>query len=124
MDTIGNDFVVTAIPSDPQRKYKRGFNLSELIAKKLAKKLKLKYVELLKKNKSIDPFEKMTKKQRQQAIKGSISLKNKIYKKIILVDDVVTTGTTLQEGVRVLKKAGATQVTCLTVCYKPLRSTV
>ena len=120
LNEFTNDYVITSIPSDKDRKAKRGFNLAELIAKKISKKLNLKYKEILEKNKSSEPFEKLNKKQRHLQIKNSFKLKSKIYEKILLIDDVVTTGSTLQEATKTLKKSGAKHVTCLAICYKPL----
>jgi len=59
------------------------------------------------------PQVELSEKERQKNIKNVFSLKNPVEikeKKIFLVDDVYTTGATMEEAARVLKKAGAKEV--------------
>lgn len=118
---ITTNFVITAIPPDENRFRKRGFNLSQIIAKNLSKKLNLEYKELLVKTVSSPSLTAFSKERRKQAVKNVFTIKNtKIPKSILLVDDIITTGSTLIEATKVLKKNGAKNVWCLALCFRPL----
>ena len=98
-----------------QRKIKnRGFNQSEEIAKKLSEKLKLPlFSDCLTKIKENTSQAELSKEKRMENIKGVFEVKNKEKirdKKILLIDDVYTTGATLEEAARILKEAGAKEV--------------
>ena len=92
----------------------RGFNQSEEIAKKLSDKLKIPVLkDCLIKIKETSPQVELSKEKRSENIKGAFEVKDKEKikdKKILLVDDVYTTGSTLEEAARVLKESGAKEV--------------
>lgn len=123
-EQITNDYVITFIPSDTLKQQKRGFNSAQLIANSLAKKLNLKVKNLLNKSKVVEPFEYKNKKQRYVSIKNAFTIKSKnLPKNILLVDDVITTGATLLEATKTLKKAGCKNVICFALCFKTLDNT-
>ena len=119
---ITNDFVVTSIPADKERYKKRGFNLPEIIAKELAKKLNLKYDgNILFKTKSTPSLTSKRKKERIKDVKGVFAVsKGEIPNKIILVDDIVTTGATLLECSKILKKNRCKEIICFALAYKKI----
>lgn len=94
----------------PLHKFKenyRGFNQAELIAKFL----EVKVDNCIKRTKNTKTQVKLNKKERQENLKDVFCLKNPIaYKSVLLVDDVMTTGTTLEECASVLKKSGVEKV--------------
>lgn len=106
--------IVVPIPLHPLSKTKRGFNQAQLIAKDVSTKLKLNYQpEIIKRVKLTKTQAKLTREERKENIKDAFSLTNKINlknKDIILIDDVFTTGATLEEAARTVKKATARQV--------------
>lgn len=109
-------FIVTFIPTSKQRNRWRGFNQSKLIAENLSKELGLSIDDLLKKTKRAKPQVGLSRKERIKNLKGKFSLNEKVTKgylenkKILVVDDVYTTGTTLEECAKVLRQAGAREV--------------
>lgn len=104
-----NRFVIMPIPLHPSRQRKRGFNQSELIAQELAKLLGLPIrTDVLAKIKNTKPqTEIKTHESRRTNLIGAFSARPMTDNNILLVDDVVTTGSTLAEAAAVLRAAGA-----------------
>lgn len=112
-----SDFTLSSVPLYIKRENWRGFNQSEILAQKLAQKLELPYAEVLKRERETKPQANLDSKERIKNVQGVFtSLVSPQGKKILLVDDVWTTGSTLNECARVLKKNGAEKVWALTVC--------
>ena len=108
---IEADFIVP-IPLYWQRLNDRGFNQAEEIARYLDKQ---KLVDILVRKKKTKPLAEMrTKEERSEEIKGVFELKKEakriVGKKILLVDDVYTSGATMREAAKVLKRNGAREV--------------
>ena len=112
--------VVTSIPLHFNKWQQRGYNQAHLLAKIIAKKLKLPYLpKLINRIKATEQQVGQTGAQRRRNLKGAFALSDKIAalpQHIILVDDVVTTGTTANEICKLLKRQGVETVTLLTVC--------
>lgn len=114
----GEGWFLTPVPLHWYRQNWRGFNQSALLAKLLAGKLGLKYQEVLKRDRYTKPQVKLKGYDRNLNIKGAFSLDPKydrLNTKVILVDDVWTTGSTLKECCYVLKRAGVKNVWALTL---------
>ncbi len=113
--------LVLSIPMHPSRLFKREINPSHILAKNIAKKLKLQYSEnLLKKTKNTPPQSKLNRLERLENIKHSFSLKDdgKLDlngKNILLVDDLFTTGSTVNECSKILKEARSNRVEVITL---------
>jgi len=109
-----SNFTITAIPLDPKRLKWRGYNQAEELAKALADILNLKTnFHLLKKVKTNLIQADLDKSQRKENIRGVFVCKNAKEvneKNILIVDDVYTTGATMEEAAIVLKSAGAKKV--------------
>ena len=117
-----NDFTVTSIPSDKKRFAERGFNLPTIIGQRLAQKLNLPFLEILVKQKQTPSLTQLKKDERKRVVKGCFAVKNKnVPKNILLVDDILTTGSTMLEATKILKKVGAFEITCFTLAYRPLK---
>lgn len=107
--------VVAAVPMWGLKKRIRGFNQAELIARELARRWKVQYVELLARIRETKPMYGLNKQERKENVKGAfqINIPNtdviNIHK-CILVDDIWTTGSTLRECEKVLIHAGIKQV--------------
>lgn len=113
------DFV-SAVPLSSKRQSKRGYNQAEWLAKALSKKLNIPYKETLIKIKDNFPQHELPLNQRMQNIKGVYKPKDKEIikgKNILLCDDIITTGNTLKECVKILKCHGAKNVSCCTIAY-------
>jgi competence protein ComFC len=113
--------VLVPIPLHPQRLRWRGFNQAELLGKLIAKNLEIKFVPgLLLRVKNTKPQVELDKAQRQINIRRAFALNRNCKLKIgnwnfILFDDVWTTGATLKEAGKVLKRNGAKKVWGLTI---------
>ena len=92
----------------------RGYNQSEELAKELSKTLKIPLIlNNLIKIRATFPQIKLSAKERQENLKNAFSINNPEElknKKIFLVDDVYTTGSTMEECAKTLKESGAKQV--------------
>jgi competence protein ComFC len=115
--------IVTAIPTANKRVRQRGWDQAKLIAKSYARSEKLVYKSLLVRSSSFDQIG-ASKYQRALASKkffkpARLSLiKNST---VILVDDVLTTGSTLDSAAKVLKFAGAREVHAITFARQSLK---
>ncbi len=110
---------VVPVPLFAARLRERGYNQAELIAKPLARRLGLKLGSFLLVRTRPRPAQRLlTHRQRWQSVRGAYETRrgSKVDKlRILLVDDVFTTGATLDSCSRALKKAGAASVCGLTV---------
>ena len=100
---------IIPVPISKQRKKERGYNQSLLIAKKISNSLNIKLeTRCLYKTKNIIAQSKLNKEERNLNIQNAYELKNEQIiknKQILLVDDIYTTGNTLNECARMLQKA-------------------
>lgn len=117
------DFVLIPIPLHKKRLHWRGFNQAEEIAKKISPLIKVPIKNnVIFKKKKTKPQVGLAKKERKENIKDAFSIeKNKLKliltKKIILIDDVATTLSTLEEAAKLLKKNKIKEVWGLTVAH-------
>ena len=105
---------IVPVPLHPRRYAERGFNQAQIFAQTVAEILDKQLLgDLLLRSRYTAVQAKLTKSQRIKNIKDAFALKRDFSLKslnILLVDDVFTTGATMQECARVLKKAGARAV--------------
>lgn len=111
--------LITFVPMTYKRYKNRGYNQSYELAKHLSEISKIKLEKLLIKNNDTQHQADLRFEERTKNLKGSFEIVedyNKIIegKKILLIDDVFTTGSTLHECSRVLLKANAESVIALT----------
>ncbi len=111
--------ILIPVPLTRKKQKQRGFNQTEEIGKELSKFLAVPLINnTLTKIKETLPQIELSSKERKENIKGVFfckepeKVKNKI---ILLIDDVFTTGATMEECAKVLKKAGAKQVWGITI---------
>ncbi len=105
---------VAYVPMTQKAEKKRGYNQSQLIAEGLSEASGLKTCELLVKVRETKKQSTLNFEKRQKNIKGAFKTTGDVRgKRIILVDDVFTTGATMCECASVLKRAGAAEVVCL-----------
>lgn len=112
------DFIITYIPMTIKDEKKRGFNQCEYIAKQISNSLNIKCEKTLIKIKNTKEQKLLNKEEREKNIRGSFDINKNINlknKKIILIDDVTTTGFTIKEGYNILKKYGAEEIKLLTL---------
>ena len=111
---IWKNGILIPIPSDKKKMEERGYNQSEELAKELSKFLEIPVAtDVLIKIKSTKPQAESTKTEREKNLVGAFQIKNPETisgKKIFLVDDVYTTGSTMNECAKVLKDSGSKSV--------------
>lgn len=99
------------VPMHPQRIKLRGFNQAAVLTQNLAKKLKLPYdLSSCQKIINTEPQASLDKTERQKNLRHAFRCKEMPYQHIALIDDLLTTGSTVNELARVLKKAGVQRV--------------
>lgn len=115
--------ILVPIPSRGKRQRERGYNQSALIAKDLSYFLDIPLVvNNLVKIKRTKPQVGLSREKREQNLKNSFSVKYPQLikaKKVFVVDDVFTTGSTMEEAAKTLKKAGAREVWGIAVAREP-----
>ena len=110
--------LITFVPMTAKSKRQRGYNQSELLARFTSKLLQIPVKNLVRKKKETIRQAKLDRSQRLKnllGVYGVINKKSVCGKKIVIIDDVTTTGSTAEAIAKVLKKAGATKVYLLTV---------
>ena len=116
---IQKNDILMPVPLHWRRLLKRKYNQSALLAQKLAKKYNKRYDPLtLKRTQSTPSQGHLSPKERLKNVKNAFKIKNtkKVKdKSILLIDDVFTTGATVNECAKILLKAGAKSVDILTL---------
>lgn len=112
--------LVLSVPLHIKKWQLRGYNQAHLIAESFAQELAIPYDEnLLVRSKNNESQMGKTGAQRRKNLLNNFVLHHKLpsnIKHVMLVDDVVTTGTTASEISKLLKRAGVETVTLVTVC--------
>lgn len=107
---------ITWVPISPLRKWKRGYDQDELLAKAVASELGMEALPLLRKKRNNPPQSGIVgAAQRRANVLGVYCCTDEAAlrgKRILLIDDILTTGATASECARVLLTAGAAQVSC------------
>lgn len=112
--------LIVPVPLHLKRLSERGFNQAGVLARELGRKIKtpVSACALVRKNQTL-PQTRLKRGERLQNVKGAFEVSDKSTvrgRRILLIDDVFTTGTTLSECAKILKrKGGASEVYALTV---------
>ena len=118
--------LVTWTPLSLPRALKRGYDQSRRLAQGVARRSGLPLVPTLEKTRNNPPQSGTAgPKERRKNTAGVYRLKPGASvrdKRILLVDDIITTGSTLEEASRILQEAGAAEICCLTLARTPHRS--
>ncbi len=113
-EIIWQNSVLIPVPLDQKKIKNRGYNQSEELAKGLSKTLKIPLISNnLIKIKTTLPQVELSKDERERNLQGAFAVKTPAEfadKKVFLVDDVYTTGSTMEECATVLRTGGAKQV--------------
>ena len=112
--------VVTWVPTSPDRRRSRGFDQAELLARRLAKRLHVPARPLLVHNAGA-PQTGRSAVERRLGPPLALRRRARVPPRVLVVDDVVTTGATLSAAARALRRAGATQVSAVAAARTPLR---
>jgi ComF family protein len=109
---------IVPMPLHWRRRWSRGFNQSALLAQFLSKRLDAPVVNALTRRKATQPQAGLTNAQRRDNVAHAFrAARGRSVKdlRVLLVDDVLTTGATVSAAAHVLKRGGARRVTVLTV---------
>ena len=109
--------LVIPVPLHGSRERVRGFNQAELIAARLGLPTAAR---LLQRRKDTPSQTGLTRAERRRNLAGAFAVRGKVNGTVIVVDDVYTTGSTMNEIARTLKRAGAERVEVLTVARVPV----
>lgn len=108
------DAIVLPVPLHRWRLWSRGFNQSGLVARELARAWGHEFdPRLLRRTRATQPLKGMSHSQRRKAVAGAFAVADKERvsgRDIILVDDVLTSGSTAEACARILRKAGAGRI--------------
>ena len=110
--------VICYVPMTKKSEKKRGFNQCEVIARHIGYHINVPVSDCIKKIKNTKEQKTLTKEERVKSIKGAFKvsrIKDIKNKNVILIDDVMTTGATINECKDVLKKSGVNSITVLTI---------
>ena len=109
------------VPLHPDRRRKRGFNQSAEIASWLGKRVGVPVQEVLRRVKATMPQARLTRAERLRNLRGSLDLAGRFDprgRRLVICDDVFTTGATADACARILRRAGAVEVVALTVARR------
>lgn len=102
------EFTLVPVPLNSRRLRERGFNQSELIGRPVSEFLEIPVDDqVVSRTRWTKPQADLDKEQRKTNIRGAFEVKDPAPKNVLLIDDVATTGSTLNEIARILKSKGA-----------------
>lgn len=122
-DNLKSYDIIVSVPMHNKKKRERGYNQTEIIAKQLSKDVEkqgtnLKYVNSLNKTKNNTAQSLLNKKQRIENAKNAYSINETEIiknKRILIFDDIFTTGSTANECAKILKKYTNKKIGVLTI---------
>lgn len=116
---LGQRFdIVMAMPMHWRKRWERGFNQSELLAKPVARRYGLELATNLRRKRQTKAQAGLSEAQRLENAKDSFRVERPEEingRRVLLIDDVFTTGATLRAAAAALKEAGAAHVSALTL---------
>lgn len=121
--------LVVPVPLHWRRRLSRGYNQAAAIARPLGRTLGLPVASVLRRRRATPPQSRLHKKERRRNLRHAFAVRRHVLRRtgrcrgrrVLLVDDVVTTGATLEAAARCLRRAGAREVTALTAARTPTR---
>lgn len=118
LENIKADYILY-VPLHKKRLKKRGFNQSERIASRLSEVLDIPVLDCIERVKNTKRLYNMNKINREKELKNGFSIKENINliknKSIILIDDIFTTGSTVNEISKILKINGVNHICVFTL---------
>lgn len=111
---VGEFSAICHVPLHKKRLRQRGFDQAELLAKGIAQRTRIPFINLIERVRNTKMQTKLGEKQRRENMKGAFIGTRQISGNVVLIDDVLTTGATALECAEVLTNAGASSVFVLT----------
>ena len=115
-EKISTSDIIAPVPLHPARKRERGYNQSELISNAIVLELGIPHEpRLVERTRQTQTQTMLDAEERKKNIEGAFSVGRNFLdslpgKKVLLIDDVITTGSTIKECAKVLKENGAAEV--------------
>jgi len=116
---------IVPMPLHWLRRWQRGFNQSELLAREISRKWSVPVRRVVRRGRATAPQAGLTGAQRRKNVEGAFQVGKRTPLKgmrLLLIDDVLTTGATASACARTLKRAGAAQVTFLALARRDRRA--
>jgi ComF family protein len=110
--------VIVPMPLHWRKRWQRGFNQSELLAREISRRTSTPIINPLRRVRNTSAQAGLTSAKRRLNVSGAFRAKKNAAmqgRRVLLIDDVMTTGATAASCARVLQRAGARQVTLLTL---------
>lgn len=124
LSPYGYDYI-TWVPSNRRTEFRRGYNQARLLAKELGKLTGKPTVAALKKVRRTRAMFRLNAAERAENVAGAYVVTKQgaslAGKRVLLVDDVLTTGSTVSECARVLRQAGCDFIGVYTIAHKKLK---
>lgn len=124
-DLLQNAQIVIPVPLSYRRIFSRRFNQSALIAKMVAKEYNIRYMPMiLQRKKHTKPQTGLTRNQRLTNVRGAFYVPEKYqdilssYQNILLLDDVCTTGATIDSACKELRKYTDSEINVVTIARR------
>lgn len=117
--------VIIPMPLHWRKRWQRGFNQSELLAREISRRTNTPIVNALRRIRNTPAQAGLTSAKRRQNVSGAFQAKKRAAidgRRVLLIDDVMTTGATAASCARALQRAGARQVTLLTLARADRRA--
>ena len=109
---IPEDTTITFVPMYAKKEKERGFNQAELIARKIGKITNREVLALLKKTKNTPSQTELNKEERAANVKDVFKREEGVscYNNVLLVDDIWTSGATMRECAKALRRSGVGKI--------------
>ena len=109
--------LIVPVPLHRKKMRIRGYNQAALVAEVLGEITGISVDEdILVRVKNTKPLKQLNDKERRRSIRGAFSVRKSVWAKtIVLIDDIYTTGNTIDYAAKTLKKAGVEKVYFLTI---------
>lgn len=110
---------IVPVPMFSKKQRQRGYNQAEVFAKALSRRIGIPAnMKLVRRVRNTTPMKELDDVERKNNLKNAFQIQQFIvkYKRILLVDDIYTTGSTVGEVSRVLKEAGVEKIYVLSIC--------
>ncbi len=114
---------IVPMPLHWRRRWERGFNQAELLANEISRRWNVPVLRVVKRLRATVPQAGLTNAKRRANVRGVFKATRRLDgTRILLVDDVLTTGATAAACARALKRAGASRVAVLTLARTDRRA--